>query len=438
MTSHNQVVKSVVKYFETLNLAGNVIEIEKEKGIQFGSRQGGFADVVLQSGRHSVAIAECKNLWDNVEAAKAQLKSYLCATGTPLGVLAISEDMNKWLFCENKGSYYFIVRTRAEFESKVAGWTSNKNVQKRGERADQWESTAQEIRKSLKNWRYIAGCLAIVVCALISALITSFAKPTPVPLSYDFTEMATIYGGAFQMGSNDIEADADEKPVHTVHLDTFYIDVHEVTNAQYKQFVDANPEWQKDRIPEKYHDGNYLKNWDGTDYPQGQEKHPVVYVSWYAAMAYSQWAGKRLPTEAEWEKAARGGLVSQAYPWGNFIDKSMANYSGDGTTPVGSYSPNAYGLYDVVGNAWEWCLDVYKADFYSVSPRRNPLAGASLTEILETSPTVKDHRVVRSGYWYNLPMYVRGADRYKLSPDSTHRGGGFRCVMKPKESQSQD
>lgn len=119
--------------------------------------------------------------------------------------------------------------------------------------------------------------------------------------------MVLIPAGEFRMGSNDNEAEESEKPVHTVYLDVFYMDVYEVTNAEYKKFIDANPEWGKDRIPDDYHFGNYLKHWDGNNYPSGKGAHPVVHVSWYGAMAYSQWVGKRLPTEAEWEKAARGG-----------------------------------------------------------------------------------------------------------------------------------
>ena len=126
-------------------------------------------------------------------------------------------------------------------------------------------------------------------------------------LSPSYTDMVLIPGGEFQMGSDDSDAFDSEKPVHIVYIDEFYMDKYEVTNAQYKMFVDANPQWQKQNIPDKYHNGIYLKHWNGNNYPSGTGDHPVVHVSWYAAMAYAQWTGKCLPTEAEWEKAARGG-----------------------------------------------------------------------------------------------------------------------------------
>ena len=132
--------------------------------------------------------------------------------------------------------------------------------------------------------------------------------------------MVLIPAGEFQMGSNDGDADNDEQPVHTVHLDAFYIDANEVTNSEFKDFVLANPAWQKDFIDAKFHDGNYLHDWNGNTYPLGQRDHPVRYVSWYAAVAYAVWVDKRLPTEAEWEKAARGGLKRKQYPWGNGIN----------------------------------------------------------------------------------------------------------------------
>ena len=244
-----------------------------------------------------------------------------------------------------------------------------------------------------------------------------------------YADMVLIPAGNFQMGSN--TGDPDEKPVHTVYVDAFYMDIHEVTNAQYKQFVDANPQWRQARIPTDYHDGEYLKHWNGNNYPTGKGDHPVVYVSWYGAMAYAQWARKRLPTEAEWEKAARGGLVGRKYPWGNSIGPSQANYGshvGD-TTTVGSHPPNKYGLYDMAGNVWEWCLDAYEGDFYKNSPSRNPIAGEGvIRHITNNFTNVKTTRVLRGGSWYSDPENLRVANRIRFNPLNSNIGVGFRCV----------
>ena len=223
------------------------------------------------------------------------------------------------------------------------------------------------------------------------------------------TGMVLIPAGEFQMGCNDR---FDEWPVHTVYVDAFYMDTYQVTKAQYKVFVDANPQWQKDNIPDKYHTGNYLLDWSGNSYPSGKGNHPVVYVSWYAAMAYAEWADKRLPTEAEWEKAARGGLVGKKYPWGDTIDANKANYDRNvgttpiglagSTTPVGTYAPNGYGLYDMAGNVWEWCVDGYKRDF--------------------------SRRVLRGGGWADTKTFLRVANRDSLPPTYTNSTYGFRCA----------
>ena len=243
--------------------------------------------------------------------------------------------------------------------------------------------------------------------------------------------MVLIPGGEFQMGSSYSEADDDEKPVHTVYVDAFYMDKYEVTNAQFKAFVNANPQWRKDRIPRAYHSGAYLSRWTGNRYPNGKSNHPVVYVSWYSAMAYAQWAGKRLPTEAEWEKAARGGLVGQKYPWGNSIDATRANYARNvnKTTPVGSYTANGYGLYDMAGNVWEWCHDRYDADFYARSPRRNPVSGAeSPDQIVNRFTRVTSIRVLRGGSWSFVAQDLRVANRNGSMPSSTFVNYGFRCA----------
>ena len=227
--------------------------------------------------------------------------------------------------------------------------------------------------------------------------------------AYVPTGMVLIPAGDFQMGCNDR---FDEWPVHTVYVDAFYMDTYQVTKAQYKVFVDANPQWQKDNIPDKYHTGTYLLDWRGNSYPSGKGNHPVVDVSWYAAMAYAEWADKRLPTEAEWEKAARGGLVGKKYPWGDTIDANKANYDRNvgttpiglagSTTPVGTYAPNGYGLYDMAGNVWEWCVDGYKRDF--------------------------SRRVLRGGGWADTKTFLRVANRDSLPPTYTNSTYGFRCA----------
>ncbi len=241
--------------------------------------------------------------------------------------------------------------------------------------------------------------------------------------------MVLIPAGEFEMGSN--SGAANERPVHTVYVDAFYIDTHEVTNAQYKAFVDTNPEWQKENIPEEFHDGVYLRLWEGNTYPTGKADHPVIYVSWYAAMAYAQWAGKRLPTEAEWEKAARGGLSGKAYPWGDSYDATRANYARYHNAPiaVGQYPPNGYGLYDMAGNISEWCLDEYDPDFYTTSPRENPLPDGTIEETLNNFKEVKDKdRVLRGGCWSDNGLFLTVIRRDWGPQHYTSVFRGFRCV----------
>ena len=243
-------------------------------------------------------------------------------------------------------------------------------------------------------------------------------------------DMAPIPAGEFLMGGNDNDALDNEKPQHTVYIDAFYMDMYEVTNVKYKKFIDENPDWGKNSILSEYHDGDYLRLWNGNDYPKDKDYHPVVYVSWYAAMAYARWVGKRLPTEAEWEKASRGGLNNKKYPWGNFRNPSKANYGNyvRGTTPVGSYSPNDYGLYDVSGNVWEWCLDAYNQNFYDASPRDNPISGESLTGITNNFMHIKTRRVLRGGSRSSKHDYIRVAYRGSGDPTGTSDNVGFRCV----------
>ena len=232
--------------------------------------------------------------------------------------------------------------------------------------------------------------------------------------------MVRIPAGEFQMGSDNGER--DEKPVHTISLDAFYIDPYEVMVGEYKRFLEAT---NHRPLP------NSVSRTSPTD------QHPVVEVSWHDAMAYAQWAGKRLPTEAEWEKAARGGLIGQDYPWEGPIDANKANYSKNtksGThaaraTPVGTYPANDYGLYDMSGNVAEWCLDTYQREFYASGQQRNPVAGAeNIQQAIANADTNRERRIVRGGSWSFNAKSVRVANRLAEKPSLLSSDVGFRCV----------
>ncbi len=269
---------------------------------------------------------------------------------------------------------------------------------------------------------------------------TSSQQTTYQTVSHDIpNDMVYIPAGEFLMGSDEQETENSEKPVHSVYTDAFFMDKNLVTNAQFKDFIDANPKWQVPRwlrntLFQRYRDQDYLKDWYTSNYPTEKANHPVKWVSWYAAMAYAQWVGKRLPTEAEWEKAARCGVSGQKYPWGHTIHVSRANYDihvGE-TTPISAYPPNRYGLYDMVGNVAEWCLDECDSEFYASSQSHNPVAGGSISDIIENPRRTRKARVIRGGSWYSSAHEVCVSSRDRLDPWKTASTTGFRCV-KPAE-----
>jgi len=254
---------------------------------------------------------------------------------------------------------------------------------------------------------------------------TMTPEPTIIPeptlgigsttLGSDGMTLLYVPAGEFTMGS---DGNSDEQPIHKVNLSAFWIDQTEVTNKQYAACVSAN-QCKPPSNTSSYTHSSYYGNSQFDDYP-------VIYVSWNDAKSYCEWAGRRLPTEAEWEKAARG-TDERIYPWGNTApNKDLLNFNlivGD-TTKVGSYETGKsfYGAYDMAGNVWEWVNDWYQKGYYATlgNNASNP-----------QGPSGGDDRVLRGGAWNNYSYYdvsVRSADRYKSYPSVTFNYIGFRCA----------
>jgi formylglycine-generating enzyme required for sulfatase activity len=247
------------------------------------------------------------------------------------------------------------------------------------------------------------------------------AQPTPAQelnraaTGKDGAPMVLVPAGEFLMG-NEAEGDA---PPHRVYLDAFYIDRHEVTNARYLKFVEAT----RHRAPQHVVDPQY-DLWVGAALSPGVADLPVVNVDWSDADAYCRWAGRRLPTEAEWEKAARGADGRQ-YPWGNEAPSfARLNFSrrwqGAHTLqPVGSYESgnSPYGAQDMAGNVWEWVGDWYDAGSYSAGPARNP-----------QGPSSGSSKILRGGSWTNSADTVGTTHRREEDPEMRNSDSGFRCA----------
>jgi formylglycine-generating enzyme len=312
----------------------------------------------------------------------------------------------------------------------------------------------------------------------------------PKPTSHE--GMVWIKGGEYVMGASDKEGGNDEYPQHKVQVKGFWMDATEVTNAQFKKFVEATgyittaekaPDWEelKTQLPPgtpKPDDAllvaaslvfrppgyevslndpsrwwSWVKgaNWRQPQGPgssiEGKEPYPVVHISWYDAMAYAKWAGKRLPTEAEWEYAARGKNRNASYPWGSedieagkpkantwqgtFPNMNTAWDGFKGLAPVKNFVANEYGLYDMAGNVWEWCSDWYDATYYAegssgaCSNPTGPLKGSDPHE-----PMIPK-KILRGGSFLCNASYCKGyrvSSRMKSSPDTGLEHTGFRCV----------
>lgn len=304
--------------------------------------------------------------------------------------------------------------------------------------------------------------------------------------------MVRIPGGSYMMGASDQQGRPDEYPQHAVTVKGFWMDATEVTNAQFRQFVQATgyittaerkPDWEelKKQLPDgtpKPPDSvlvaaslvftppaqsvpldnaarwwQWVKgaNWQHPQGPastiQGKDNYPVVHISWEDANAYAHWAGKRLPTEAEWEFAARGGLVNQPFTWGNepvengnwktniwqgsFPNRNLVSDGFAGSAPVRSFAPNGYGLYDMAGNVWEWCADWYNAGYYAQCAGKTLVDPAGAATFNDPEEPSVPKRVVRGGSFLCHASYCasyRVSARMKTSPDTGLEHTGFRCV----------
>ncbi|HEV7333756.1 MAG TPA: formylglycine-generating enzyme family protein [Flavisolibacter sp.] len=335
---------------------------------------------------------------------------------------------------------------------------------------------------------------SVMACAVplpsrVAGLLSGDSLPTA---EQGFEGMRWIPGGEALMGAADGEGRPDEYPQHRVVVDGFWMDETEVTNGQFQQFVNATGyittaeravDWEalKQQLPpgtprpadsllkaaslvftapagpvplsnaSQWWRWRRGANWRQPQGPgssiKGKEAYPVVHVSWEDAQAYCRWAGKRLPTEAEWELAARGGQQEAVYPWGKEKIEAVRpkantwqgtfphhNTGWDGYTgaaPVKRFAPNGYGLYDMAGNVWEWCSDWYRADWYQQvksSVQQNPAGPEQSFDPME--PTVPK-RVVRGGSFLCHDAYCKGyrvSARMKTSPDTGLEHTGFRCV----------
>jgi formylglycine-generating enzyme required for sulfatase activity len=231
--------------------------------------------------------------------------------------------------------------------------------------------------------------------------------------STDGMVMVYVPAGNFIMGSPDNAGFDDEHPQHVVYLDSFWIDKTEVTNRMYDLCVRAGG------CTEPHDNGSFTHSryYGSSEY----DDYPVIYVDWDQANTYCAWAGGRLPTEAEWEKAARG-TDGRTYPWGNNVPTcSLANFEGcaSDTTAVGSYPAGAspYGALDMAGNVWQWVADWYGASYYASSPAKNP-----------TGPSSGTDRVVRGGSWYNVVHLASSSYRNWFYPYGwSSIAIGFRC-----------
>jgi len=318
----------------------------------------------------------------------------------------------------------------------------------------------------------IRAALAISTFLMFAVVPMTFAQNLPSDIAEprsagslasraaDTSNMVLIPGAKITIGIDPAEISRYEQlfgisgrelfdssaPKHSVTLSPFLLDRTLVTNSQFfeftRRFANYEPSdtlarldqpWTEIDPRARYGDRKNLAHWVNGRVPKGLENHPVTNVTWYDAVAYCQWQGKRLPTEAEWEHGAKGG-GNPVFPWGDAAaDSSRANFSASGfgtTTPVASYPPNAFGLYDMAGNVWQFTADEWAS--YSPEPATNPVAGGNLFSKGFDFLSVTTRRVIRGGSWGGAPLNLWVEYRDSHPPDAAKDFVGFRCAKSAK------
>jgi sulfatase modifying factor 1 len=290
------------------------------------------------------------------------------------------------------------------------------------------DPTYRDASEKLDETRYLAGSADLkagrfdLAIARLQQILSVYDDADDKLAQALDGSVVQVPAGKFLRGSN--AEDLDERPQHQLYLDAFEIDKYEVTNVQYHRFLELS----RRNAPQLW-PGRYVHlapernpNWHDGIYPPGEATYPAAGITWQNAADYCAWVGKRLPSEAEWEKAARA-TDGRTYPWGDAWDASNANTSETGLRypqPVGSYPSGAspYGALDMAGNVWEWVADLYDREYYSHAPERNP----------QGPPSGTGERILRGGAWDSSPAQARASYR-----NATHFFGpnfrvGFRCA----------